>query len=99
VERRTLDQRADPGEDLAGVLGHGPAEQRVTAGGGTDQPEQHPDRGGLARPVRPEEPVHRAPRHRQVDAVDGDLAAEPLGEAGAPDRQVASFGDGPIVAV
>ena len=55
---------------------------------GRDQAEQHPDRGGLARPVRPEEAVHAAVRDRQVDAVDGDLAAaEPLGQPAGRDRR------------
>ena len=63
--------------------GHRLAEQRrARPAVGRDQAEQHPDRRRLARPVRPEEAVDGAVRHREVDAVDGDLAAaEPLGQA------------------
>ena len=53
----------------------------VVAGGRPDQPEQHPDGGGLPGAVGPQEAVHAAPRHREVDAVDRGLAAEPLGQA------------------
>ena len=38
------------------------AEQPDLARGGRDQPEQHPDGGGLAGAVGPEEAVHRAAR-------------------------------------
>jgi len=41
----------------------------VAAAGREDQAEQHPDRGGLARPVRPEETVDRPERDGQVDVV------------------------------
>ena len=39
------------------------------AGVGPDQAQQHPDRRRLARAVRPEEPVHPAERHPQVQPV------------------------------
>src|SRR4029078_9986426 len=36
---------------------------------------QHPDRGRLARAVRPEHPEHRTHRYFQVDVVDRDRVA------------------------
>src|SRR3954454_4472419 len=88
VERRALDQRAHGRQPLGGVPGHRGPEERDLPGGGGDQPEQHPDRGGLPRPVRPEEPVDRAGRDHEVDLVDHRLGAEPLREPAGADRDV-----------
>jgi len=53
----------------------------MAAAGRLHQAEQHPDGGGLARPVRAEEAVDRAARDGQADAVNGDLsAAKALGQ-------------------
>ena len=88
MERRALDQRAHPGQHPLRVLRDPAAEQGAAARRRPDQPEQHPDGGRLAGAVGPEEPVDRADRHREIDVVDGDLAAaEPLGQAGGGDRR------------
>ncbi len=70
-ERRPLDERADAGQHRVDVPRHVGAEHARVARARRDEAEQHPDRGGLARAVRPEEPEHGAARHRQVEAVDG----------------------------
>src|SRR5690606_22070652 len=85
VEGRALDQRAHPGQGLR----ERQAEQRAVAVGGGDEAEQHPDRGGLARDVRPEEAVDGAARDDQVERVHGHLpAAEALGQPGRHDGGV-----------
>src|SRR6478609_1390157 len=90
VERRALDQRADPGQHARGLLRHRGAEQPGAPRGRVREAQQHADGGRLAGPVRPEEPVHGAAGHGQVETVDGDLAApEPLGQPRGPDGQVA----------
>ena len=58
-----------------------PAEQGVAARGGPDQAQQHPDRGGLARAVRAEEPVHRAGGTARSTASTATWPPEPLGQA------------------
>jgi hypothetical protein len=63
VERRTFDQRANPGQHPRRVLDELLTEQSVRAGRWEDQPEQHTDRGGLPRAVRTQEAVDRAGRH------------------------------------
>jgi hypothetical protein len=88
VERRTLDQRTDPRQHPCGPVRHRLAEHPVLARRGPDQPEQHPDRGGLAGAVRAEESVHRATRDRQVDGFHRDLAAEPLRQVLRLDREI-----------
>ena len=49
---------------------------RVSVG----QPEQDPDEGCLARAVGPQVAEGAAPRDQQLDTVDRDVLAEPLGE-------------------
>src|SRR5918994_2956060 len=46
------------------------AEDPAVAGRGAGQPEQGPDRGGLSRAVRTEEPEHTSGRHAQVQSID-----------------------------
>jgi hypothetical protein len=86
MEGGPLDQGAHAWQHAPGALGHGFAEQFVAAGGGPDQAEKHTDGGGLAGAVGAQEAVHLAAGDRQVDAVHGDLAAEPLGQPTAGDR-------------
>ena len=47
------------------------AEEPDAAAVGAQQPEQHPDRGGLAGAVGAEEAVHLARRGLQVEPVEG----------------------------
>ena len=62
-------------------------EQFHGAGLGSQQPEQHADRGGLARPVRPEKAVHAAAGHRHGQVVDGRDPAIDLAQADDPDGE------------
>ena len=55
--------------------GTGSPNSRISPPAGPGQAEQHPDRGGLARAVGPEEAVHAAGRHGEVEVVDGDHPA------------------------
>src|SRR3989442_5876691 len=59
----------------------GVPEQPHRARVGQDDVQNHADRGGLARAVRPEESVDHARRNRERQAVDGRVAREPLGHA------------------
>src|SRR4029453_9000437 len=69
VEARLLDDRAYANH--ARRVTRRAAQHDGRTRGGTDQPEQHPNGGGLARPVRPEKPVHLPLSHREVQPVDG----------------------------
>src|ERR1700689_5195495 len=61
----------------------------MAAAGRLDQAEQHPDGGGLARPVRAEEAVDGAVRDGEVDGVHRELAAaEALAQPAARDRRL-----------
>src|SRR5665811_2073368 len=53
-----------------------------------DQPEQHPDRRGLAEAVRAEEPIDPPAWHQHVDGVDRDLLMEPLGQPMRGNREI-----------
>jgi hypothetical protein len=95
IEGGTLDQRADPGQHPRRPGGHRGGQQLVAAAGRENQAQQHPDRGGLAGSVRPEEPVDRAARHHHVQPVHGKLAAaEPLGQ---PMGDHGGLGRGPLI--
>ena len=41
----------------------------------TQQAHQHTQRGRLARAIAPDQPVHRAARHREIKTIDGNHAA------------------------
>ena len=58
-----------------------PAAEGGCASGDRDQPEQHPQGGGLARAVRAEEAGHPALGHLEGEVVDGPDGAELLGQA------------------
>src|SRR3984893_16546992 len=88
IERRSLDERPDLRRHGEAGGGHRLPQETERARGGPDQPEQHPDRRGLARPVRPEEPVHTAARHGEIDLVHDRGVAETLREPGGLDREV-----------
>ena len=81
MEGRAFDQRADPAQHITGCCRHRATEQFDGARVRRHQPEQQPDRGRLPRTVRTEEPIDRTTRHGEVDVVDGDVRAEPAGEA------------------
>ena len=66
------------------------AEQHAAVGRAEDA-RDHPQRGGLAGPVRSEEPVEDAPRHVEGDVVHGGEATVALGEVLQPDHSASSL--------
>ena len=62
------------------------AEQRDLTGRRRDEPQQHPDGGGLAGAVGTEEAVDRAVRHGQGDIVHRELGAESLAQTAGDHR-------------
>ena len=67
-----LDERADPVGVALGV-GDGLAEDSALAGRRGDQAHEGPDQGGLPRPVRTHQADDRAPRHIEIEAVEGEV--------------------------
>jgi hypothetical protein len=61
------------------------AEQADTAGVGAEQAEQDADGGRLAGPVRPEEAVHLAGLHLEVEPVQRPRRSERLDQAADAD--------------
>jgi hypothetical protein len=88
VDRGELAGEADLAADGVRLPHHVVAEHAGLAAVGAQQGGEHPDRGGLARAVRPEQAVHRAGRHAQVDAVEGAGGAERPDQTRRLDRQV-----------
>jgi len=81
-----------PQGDVTGHVGQAPvqgscvapgvaAQQARTTRVRVQQPEQHPQGGGLAGPVGAEEAVHLARGNGEVEVVQGPGAAEELGQA------------------
>ena len=81
VERGRLDERADLVQVARG-FGEAAAEDRAAPGGRADQAEQHPDGGGLAGPVRADEPADRPRRDSQRHVIHHGAVAEALGQPG-----------------
>src|SRR6478735_10801445 len=88
--------------DLDGVAPRLETEDGCLAPGLARESQQDPDRGGLARPVGSEEPVHLALVDGEVESVEGVDAAVVLGEAaraddcghgadGTPDSQIPEY--------
>ena len=80
VERVLLGHDADPAPDLRPVVGRVHAEHPQRPVRHRGHARDHPHGGRLAGTVGPQEPVGLAPADLEVDAVDGDEVAEPLGE-------------------
>jgi hypothetical protein len=59
-----------------------PAQDRPAPRRRADQAEQHPDRRGLAGPVRADEPAHRPGGDGQRHVLHHDPLAEALGQPG-----------------
>jgi hypothetical protein len=81
VDRGVLAGQADAGPHLLGMVADVDPGHAHPAPVGLQQGGQHPDEGGLAGPVGPEQPVDAAALHGQVEAVqraDRDLATEHL---------------------
>jgi hypothetical protein len=84
VERRPFDHRADArkGGRGSGAL----AEHGHGAGRRPHETEQHAQRGALPGAVRPQEAVHLAPPHAQVEPIDRDRLAVALAERAGLDH-------------
>ena len=67
-------------------FGHGVSEQGHRAGVGVRQPEQHPDERGLAGAVGAQVAERASSGDQQLDAVDGDVLPETLGQPMGLDR-------------
>jgi hypothetical protein len=80
VEAGGLQQRADLADGVR-ELPVGQAVDGGAAGGRGDQPEQHPQGGGLPGPVGAQEADHRAFLDLEAEAVDGDDVAEAFAES------------------
>ena len=87
IEPRALDEPRNPVEGPRAHLQGIAAEQQRAPRGGTDQTEQHAQRGGLARAVRSKVAEHVAALDRQVDAVDRRDLAVSLDETACGDRR------------
>jgi DNA-binding SARP family transcriptional activator len=85
VDRRVLAGQPDELADLVCRVRDAVTEHRGLARVRGDQGGEHADNGGLARPVRAEQPENLALGDGQVDAVDRCGAAEPFGEAAGGD--------------
>src|SRR5262249_20170405 len=64
------DESADPAENPGQLDGGVLAEHTAPSRRRPGEPEQAPDRGRLARPVRAEEPKDAAGLHRQLETVE-----------------------------
>ena len=84
MDRARVEQRADRAEWI-GQLGVPAASDQRPASIGPDQPEQCPQRRGLARPVGPEEPGDAAVGDGEGKVPDGHGRPEPLAEPGHVD--------------
>src|SRR5205807_9085165 len=92
VEARPLDEACDALEGLRAVAEWVTAEQPGHAVRRTDEPEQHPQRGRLARAVRPQVAEDVAAVDRQIDVVDRDDLAVSLDEPARLDRRGVAHG-------
>ncbi len=67
--------------DLRGVLpGRRPAQHFDAPGGGADDVQHHPERGGLARAIAAEEAEDAPLRHGEAQTIHRGEIAEPLGD-------------------
>ena len=69
----------------SGFVGDVEAEHGRRAGVGPENRGQHPDSGGLAGAVRPEQAEHGRGRDLEVDAVESDDVSEALLQTFDPD--------------
>ena len=63
------------------------AENTTGSGVGIDDPQQHPQRGGLARAIRAEDAIDRALGDGDVNAIDGSEPVEMLDQTACFNRQ------------
>ena len=88
VDCGVLPGQADHGADGDGLADDVQAVDLRPAGIGAEQGGQHLDEGGLAGPVRAEEPEDGGGRHLQVHPIEGLGLAEGLADAGHLDHRV-----------
>jgi hypothetical protein len=89
VDRRDLTGQAHPSPDRVGLFHDVMTEDARRSRVGTKERREHPDHGGLARPVGPEDGEDRSFRDEKVDAVQRSGLAERLDEPGGLDRRSA----------
>ena len=80
-----------------GLPGHVLAREDHAARGRLVDAGEHVEERRLAGAVRPDQADDRALRHREVDVVDGDEAAELLAEPLGLEQRVSSSGDLQVV--
>ena len=94
VEAGLVDDRADPGQRPAPLGRDRDPEQGHRAGVGPRQAEQGADERRLAGAVRSQVAERGPARDKQLDVVDRDVRAEPLGQAVGLDRPSAGRSPG-----
>jgi hypothetical protein len=87
VDSILLARQPDPEADRAGIAHHVQSRHPRAPGIRPQQSREDPHRGRLARAVGAEQPAHRALRHGEVKAVQGDRGAVALDQALRFDRQ------------
>src|SRR5262249_46491903 len=80
IEARRLEDRSDA-VDWVDAFPVALTVDRRRARGRLDQPEQHPQRRGLSRTVRAQEPSDRAARHSERKFLNRDYLTESLRQA------------------
>ncbi len=92
VERGSLDQRANPGQDLGAMREDIAAQYLNAALRRRDQPQQHANRRRLACAVWTEEAEDLATTHLEAELVNGQPCPIALGEINCPQRHIATLG-------
>ena len=87
VEADGVGEVADPTLDLAGMSGRIEADDARLAARRLGQTEEHEDRGGLARAVRPEQPEDLAGSDLQIELVDRGQRVVALRQRPGPDER------------
>jgi hypothetical protein len=88
VEADLVGQIADPSLDLERLAQRVKARHRRPPAARFGQAQQHQDRRGFSRAVGAEDPDDLAGAHREVDMIDRDDIAVPLGQPLCPDDDV-----------
>src|SRR5581483_3182377 len=86
VEREPLRHVPDGGLHALRVAAEVDAEHAPLALARLEDAAQHAQRGGLPRPVRPQEAVQLAAADEEIEVIDGDQRSEPLRQPAREDR-------------
>src|SRR6266498_848734 len=92
VRCRRLDQVPDPAPDRQPARADPGTEQLDASGARANHAEQHPDHGGLASAVQPEQPVDLARGYPQRHVPDRGHVAVPLGQPAGDDHLTGDLG-------